>query len=66
MRPLLESSDDTPVFTMFHEPLCPHCYKAKRAFEQAAGFFQNFLTFVKVTVVVFPRLRIVCLSLLLL
>ena len=48
MKHLLRASDTMPVFAMFYEHWCPHCFKAKRVFEQAAGFFLNFIKFVKV------------------
>ena len=48
LRQLTKTSAAVPVFTMFYENSCSHCYKAKRVFEQAAGFFHNFVAFAKV------------------
>ena len=37
-----------PVFVLFTEPACAHCYKANRVFEQGAGHFNGFIRFARV------------------
>ena len=37
-----------PVFVMYSESSCAHCYKANRVFEQGAGHFNGFVRFARV------------------
>jgi hypothetical protein len=44
----LRQQQSLPVFTLFYESSCAHSIKALRTFEQAAGFFRDFIKFAKV------------------
>ena len=39
-----------PLFLMYYEPSCSHCYRGNRVFEQAAGHFNGFVRFARVSV----------------
>jgi hypothetical protein len=45
---LAETNTGGPLFVMYYEPACAHCFKANRVFEQGAGFFRGFARFAKV------------------
>ena len=38
-----------PLFLMYYEPSCSHCYRGNRVFEQAAGHFNGFVRFARVS-----------------
>lgn len=54
------STKSKPVFVMFYEPSCAHCFKANRVFEQGAGHFKGYVKFAKVDCSSSSSTRAIC------